>query len=252
MTSFTPTALITGAGRRIGKAIALDLAAHGFQVAVHANSGRAEAVVDTIRSNGGVAEVFVADLSDGSAVRQLHADVSARMDSPDLIVNNASVFEDDDIRALDDAVFDLHFAIHLKAPLILAEAMAGSLQKDREGLIVNIIDQRVWRLAPRRFYYTLSKSALWSATQLLAQNLAPHIRVNAIDSGPTLANERQSENDFADQTRAVPLGHDSDLTEFGATIRYLHQARSITGQVIALDGVQHLAGQTPVVANIAE
>jgi NAD(P)-dependent dehydrogenase (short-subunit alcohol dehydrogenase family) len=254
MTSFKSTALITGAGRRIGKAIALDLAAHGFQVAVHANSSRAEAeaVVETIRSDGGVAEVFVADLSDGKAVRQLHADVSAQLGSPDLIVNNASVFEDDDVRALDEAVFDLHFAIHLKAPLILTEAMANGLPKDRAGLIVNIIDQRVWRLTPRFFSYTLSKSALWTATQTMAQALAPHIRVNAIGPGPTLANERQSEDDFAVQTKAVPLGHGPELAEFGATIRYLHQARSVTGQMIALDGGQHLAWQTPDVANIAE
>jgi NAD(P)-dependent dehydrogenase (short-subunit alcohol dehydrogenase family) len=115
----------------------------------------------------------------------------------------------------------------------------------REGLIVNIIDQRVWKLTPRFFSYTLSKAALWTATQTMAQALAPRIRVNAIGPGPTLANERQKNSDFARQAAAVPLERGPELSEFGATIRYLHGARSVTGQMIALDGGQHLAWETP-------
>ena len=254
MTSSKGTVLVTGAGRRIGKAIALDLAAHGYQVAIHANQSGAEAedVAASIRDAGGVAEVFIADLSDSAAVQQLHAEVSASLGSPDIIVNNASVFEDDDVRAFDEALFDRHFAIHLKAPVILSEAMAASLPDGREGLIVNIIDQRVWKLTPRFFSYTLSKTALWTATQTMAQALAPRIRVNAIGPGPTLANERQNADDFARQAAAVPLGHGPDLAEFGATIRYLHEARSVTGQMIALDGGQHLAWQTPDVTGVGE
>tara|TARA_R110002020_G_scaffold18931_29_gene65547 strand:- start:3027 stop:3788 length:762 start_codon:yes stop_codon:yes gene_type:complete len=246
--------LVTGAGRRIGKAIALDLGAHGYRVAVHANRSRAEAeaVAGSIREAGGTAEVFLADLADSAAVRALHAEVSASLGAPDMIVNNASVFADDDVRDFDEAAFETHFAIHLKAPAILAEAMARSLEGDRDGLIVNIIDQRVWRLTPRYFSYTLSKSALWTATQTMALALAPRIRVNAIGPGPTLANERQSAEDFARQVQAVPLGRGPELSEFGATIRYLHQARSVTGQMIALDGGQHLAWRTPDVVGVGE
>jgi len=254
MTSSTPTVLITGAARRIGKAIALDLAAHGYRLAIHANrsGAEAEAVAGSIREAGGVAEVFIADLCDSATVRQLHREVSERLAPPDIIVNNASSFEDDDARAFDEALFDRHFAIHLKAPAILAEAMAANLPEDREALIVNIIDQRVWRLTPRFFSYTLSKSALWTATQTMAQAFAPRIRVNAIGPGPTLANERQNADDFARQAAAVPLGHGPELGEFGATIRYLHAARSVTGQMIALDGGQHLAWQTPDVTGVGE
>ncbi len=254
MTSSKGTVLVTGAARRIGKAIALDLTAHGYQIAIHANSSgaEAEAVAGFIRDAGGMAEVFLADLSDGKAVRQLHADVTKRMGAPDIIVNNASVFESDDVRDFDDAVFDKHFAIHLKAPAILAEAMAQNLPDGRDGLIVNMIDQRVWKLTPRFFSYTLSKAALWTATQTMAQALAPRIRVNAIGPGPTLANERQKAEDFARQAASVPLGHGPELAEFGATIRYLHEARSVTGQMIALDGGQHLAWETPDVTGAGE
>lgn len=254
MMSCKGTVLVTGAGRRIGKAIALDLAAHGYDVAIHANrsGAKAEAVAGTIRDAGGVAEVFLADLSVSDAVRKLHAEVSAGLGAPDIIVNNASAFENDDVRDFDEALFDRHFALHLKAPVILAEAMAASLADGRDGLIVNIIDQRVWRLTPAFFSYTLSKSALWTATQTMAQALAPRIRVNAIGPGPTLANERQSASDFAGQAASVPLGHGPELAEFGATIRYLHAARSVTGQMIALDGGQHLAWKTPDVSGVGE
>lgn len=254
MTSSKGTVLVTGAARRIGKAIALDLAAHGYDVAIHVNrsGAEAEAVAGSIRDAGGVAEVFLADLCASDAVRKLHDQVSARFGAPDIIVNNASVFENDAVSGFDEALFDRHFAIHVKAPVILAEAMAASLADGRDGLIVNIIDQRVWRLTPRFFSYTLSKSALWTATRTMAQALAPRIRVNAIGPGPTLANEHQSASDFARQAACVPLGHGPELAEFGATIRYLHQARSVTGQMIALDGGQHLAWKTPDVSGVGE
>ena len=254
MTSSKATVLVTGAGRRIGKAIALDLAARGYQLAIHANSSgaEAEAVAGFIRDAGGVAEVFLADLSDGKAVRDLHSKVIKSLGAPDIIVNNASIFQADDVRDFDDELFDKHFAIHVKAPAILAEAMARQLPEDRDGLIVNIIDQRVWKLTPRFFSYTLSKSALWTATQTMAQALAPRIRVNAIGPGPTLANEKQNKDDFERQSAAVPLAHGPELAEFGATIRYLHEARSVTGQMIALDGGQHLAWETPDVTGAGE
>ncbi len=254
MTAEQKIALVTGAGRRIGRAIAEDLGRHGFCVAVHANRSHAdaEAVADSIRAAGGVAQVFLADLSDMAAVRRLHDDVRARMGPIDLLVNNASVFEPDAADQFDEARFDRHFALHVKAPLVLAEALAAHRRDGRDVLIVNVIDQRVWRLTPNFISYTLSKSALWTATQTLAQALAPHIRVNAIGPGPTLANERQNPDDFARQTAAVPLGRGPDLADFGATVRYLHAMTSVTGQMIVLDGGQHLAWETPDVAGIAE
>lgn len=254
MTSSKGTVLVTGAARRIGKAIALDLAAHGYRIAIHANSSgqEAEAVANSIRDAGGVADVFLADLSDSKATRRLHDEVTGKMGAPDIIINNASMFEDDNVRDFDEEQFDRHFAIHLKAPAILAEAMAATLPETRDGLIINIIDQRVWKLTPRFFSYTLSKAALWTATQTMAQALAPRIRVNAIGPGPTLANERQKSDDFSRQAAAVPLQRGPELAEFGATIRYLHEARSVTGQMIALDGGQHLAWETPDVTGVGE
>ncbi|MET0575420.1 MAG: SDR family oxidoreductase, partial [Mesorhizobium sp.] len=169
-----------------------------------------------------------------------------------LLVNCASVFVDDSAEDFDWLDWDRHFALHVKAPTQLARDFAAQLPKDTEGLIVNIIDQRVWRLTPRYFSYTLSKSALWTATQTLALALAPRIRVNAIGPGPTLANTRQRPEDFQAQIDGLVLGHGPALDEFGATIRYLWEARSVTGQMIAVDGGQHLAWQTPDVTGMTE
>lgn len=254
MSDSSKIALVTGSARRIGRAMAMDLAAHGFKVAIHASNSGAEAehTAREIGESGGTAKVFIADLADIEQIRGLHEEVSEDLGSPDLIVNNASVFKSDDVRQFDEDLFDLHFALHVKAPSVLAEAMANGLSEDRSGLIVNMIDQRVWKLTPRFYSYTLSKSALWTATQTLAQALAPRIRVNAIGPGPTLANERQKPDDFDRQAEAVLLKRGPELSEFGATLRYLYENRSITGQMIALDGGQHLAWETPDVAGVDE
>lgn len=249
------TALVTGAAKRIGRAIAEDLAANGFAVVIHANRSfeEAEALAAQLTAGGAIAHAVQADLCDTVATRALAKEAATLVGRPiDLLVNNASVFENDAIDMLDEAVWDRHFAIHVKAPAFLAEAVAANLPEGREGLIVNMIDQRVWRLTPNFFSYTLSKSTLWTATQTMAQALAPAIRVNAIGLGPTLKSPRQSEEDFAKQAQAVPLQHGAKLGEIGATIRYLWENRSITGQMIALDGGQHLAWETPDVADIAE
>jgi NAD(P)-dependent dehydrogenase (short-subunit alcohol dehydrogenase family) len=169
-----------------------------------------------------------------------------------LLVNNASVFEDDDAADFDWEQWERHFAVHLKAPVLLTRTLAEALPADQDGLVVNIVDQRVWRPTPRFFSYTLSKSALWTATRTMAQAFAPRLRVNAIGPGPTLKNERQDEADFAAQVDALILKRGPDLDEFGLTIRYLWKARSVTGQMIALDGGQHLAWETPDVAGVAE
>ena len=243
-----PVALVTGAAARIGEAIVTDLARHGFDVAIHASRSMrdAEALASALSSPTGQAVALQADLTDPVQARGLVERATAALGRPvEILVNNASIFTEDAVGGIDDAVWDAHFDIHVRAPVLLGEAMAAGLPDDGQGLIVNIIDQRVWRLTPRFFSYTLSKSALWTATRTMAQALAPNVRVNAIGPGPTLKNPRQTDADFATQVDALPLGHGPNLAEFGATIRYLWKARSVTGQMIALDGGQHLAWQTP-------
>ncbi|MFC5583829.1 SDR family oxidoreductase [Nitratireductor kimnyeongensis] len=248
------TALITGASKRIGAAIARDLAGHGFAVAIHCGQSReaAEKLADEITRTGGKVHVVQADLQNGAATRDLIDQTRRVLGVPSILVNNASVFEDDGIADFTDEGWDAHFDLHVKAPALLAQALAGALKDDQEALIVNMIDQRVWRLNPRFFSYTLSKSALWTATRTMAQALGPNIRVNAIGPGPTLPNQRQQQADFDRQTDALILERGPDLADFGRTIRYLWETRSITGQMIALDGGQHLAWETPEIAGIPE
>jgi len=248
------TALVTGGARRIGSAIVEDLAAHGFAVAIHANASRSEAdeLAARIAGAGGRAAVVTADLTDMAAAGALVAAAEAELGPVSLLVNNASVFDDDSILDFDEAAWNRHFAIHVKAPAVLVRAFALALPAGADGLVVNIIDQRVWKPTPHYFSYTLSKSALWAATQTMAMALAPRIRVNAIGPGPTLKNARQDDADFQAQLDGLVLRRGPELSEFGATIRYLWQARSVTGQMIALDGGQHLAWQTPDVTGMAE
>lgn len=249
----SPVALVTGGARRIGAAIASDLAKNGFSVALHARSlNDAGAAAAEIVASGGDAAGFAADLTDMDDVTALMKSVSERLGPVALLVNNASLFIDDSAADFDWAQWDAHFAVHLKAPAQLARDMAAALPAGRDGLIVNIIDQRVERLNPRFFSYTLSKSALWTATRTMAQAFAPRIRVNAIGPGPTLANERQKAEDFAAQLDGLLLKRGPALDEFGATIRWLWSARSVTGQLIQLDGGQHLAWETPDIAGIVE
>jgi NAD(P)-dependent dehydrogenase (short-subunit alcohol dehydrogenase family) len=249
-----PAALVTGGSKRIGKAICEDLAANGFAVAIHCNGSRAEAdrLALEIANLRGEAAVFGADLTIQSEVRRLLPAVTAKLGPVSMLINNASLFEDDAADALDEEVFDRHFALHVKAPSFLAQDFAAQLPEGAEGLIVNIIDERVWKMTPRFYSYTLSKAALWAATRTMAQTFAPRIRVNAIGPGPTLPNSRQSEEDFQRQSAGLLLGKGPELAEFGATIRYLWAAKSVTGQMIALDGGQHLAWETRDLAGIAE
>lgn len=248
------TALVTGGARRIGRAIVEDLAADGFAVAIHANRSfdAARDLADAIAGAGGRAIALAADLTDMAQAGGLIAEAQAALGPVTLLVNSASAFSEDTVLDFDWADWDRHFALHVKAPALLARRLAEALPETGEGLIVNIVDQRVWRLTPRYFSYTLSKSALWTATQTMAQALAPRIRVNAIGPGPTLKNVRQEDADFAAQVAGLILGRGPDLSEFGATIRYLWRARSVTGQMIALDGGQHLAWQTPDVTGMIE
>lgn len=250
-----PVALVTGGARRIGRAVVEDLAAHGFDVAIHVRGARleGEALAEAIAGAGGRAAVVEGDLTDPAAPEQVVAAAAAALGPVALLVNSASVFERDELGTLEPELYDQHMAIHTRAPIFAAQAMARLLPAGREGLVVNVIDQRVWKLTPQFFSYTLSKAALWSATQTMAQALAPRrIRVNALGPGPTLANTRQQAADFARQVAAVPLGRGPALEEFGRTIRFLWETPSVTGQMIALDGGQHLAWETPDVVGMAE
>lgn len=246
MAASSINAMITGGAHRLGRAIALDLAAHGYGVVIHANSSLKDAqeLADEIKSKGGEAWAVQADLTSSSQASRVIDTAFEMAGKIDILINNASIFEPDTVDDLSEAVWDQHFNIHLKSPAFMSNALARHLGSN-EGLIVNIIDQRVWRLNPTFFSYTLSKSALWTATQTMAQALGPNIRVNAIGPGPALKNQRQNDEDLAQQVDALILQRGPELSEFGATIRYLWDAKSVTGQMIALDGGQHLAWKTP-------
>ena len=188
-------ALVTGAAKRIGRAIALDLAAHGWAVAVHYHSSAREAdtVVAEIRTAGGIAVALQADLSKEAEAEPLMQRATDTLGPISCLVNNASRFERDEIDTADRASWDSHLETNLRAPFVLIQAMARLLPADQSGIVVNMLDQRVWNLTPHFLSYTLSKSGLWTLTRTLALALAPRIRVNAIGPGPTLANQRQSE-----------------------------------------------------------
>ncbi len=212
----------------------------------------ADDLAAAITANGGRAVVLQADLTDRKAVASLVQQAADMVGPLSVLVNNASVFENDDFGTLDHQIWDAHFDLHVRAPVFLSEAFAAQNHAQHEGLTVNIIDQRVLRLNPLFFSYTLSKSALWTATRIMAQALAPRIRVNAIGPGPTLRNARQSEEDFARQIKLLPMKQAPELASFGAAVRYFDDNPAITGQMICNDGGQHLYWQAPDVTGVVE
>jgi NAD(P)-dependent dehydrogenase (short-subunit alcohol dehydrogenase family) len=234
-TQMPRAALITGAGRRIGRAIALALARAGYSVVLHAHRSRAEAEK--------LAAEIVGNLTDADAVRGL-IPAAAAFGPLTLLVNNASQFDEDEIGSLERGRFERTLAVNLTAPVFLAQAFAAQAPERTDASIVNIVDQRVLKPTPRFFSYTLSKSALHSATITLAQALAPKLRVNAVAPGPTLASPRQTDAQFAAQAAAVPLQRGPTPEDIAAAVLYLATARSVTGTVIAVDGGQHMAWRT--------
>lgn len=250
MTEAKGAALVTGGAVRIGAAIVRALAAADRPVVIHCNRSRAagDALAAEIVASGGRAAVLVCDLSDAGAVATLVAEAEAAAGPLGLLVNNASLFEDDRVGSLDPDLWDRHFAINLRAPVMLAEAFAARAAGN-DPSIVNVIDQRVWKLTPQYVSYTLTKSALWTATRTLAQALAPRIRVNGVGPGPTLANVHDGEAGFAQEAAAVPLGHGGSPREIADAVLWLAGARSVTGQMIAVDGGQHLGWRTPDVVD---
>ncbi len=237
------TALVTGGARRIGKAIVEDLAAHDFAVAVHygTSADAAEALVASITARGGRAVGVQTDLAHPHDVANIVEKAAAALGPLTLLVNSASIFEKDAVDSLDMDIWSSQFAINLTSPVFLAEAFVKQLPEGIEGNIINILDQRVLQPSPAYFSYQLTKSALATATLTMAQALAPRVRVNGIAPGPVLPSPHQSEDVFAAQVRSIPLGRAPDLADFGRTVRYIVETRSMTGQIIALDGGQHLA-----------
>lgn len=241
------TALVTGAATRIGRAIALGLAAEGWTVAVHYRRSESEAleVVNLIRGNGGRAAPVQADLSVEAEAAALLPSVHRTVGPVGCLVNNASEFERDEIGDMSRTSWDLHLETNLRAPALLMQDMARLLPDGRNGAIVNLLDQRVLNLTPHFVSYTVSKAALWTLTRTMALALAPRIRVNAIGPGPALPSKRQSQSDFDRQIGNLPLRCAGTPQEIAAAIRFILAMPSMTGQMIALDGGQHLGWAQP-------
>lgn len=240
--SSAPTALVTGAGIRIGRAIALHLGRRGYRVAVHCHRSRveADAVAAEISVAGGKAAVVQTDLADHDAVTALVGKAAGQLGPLSLLVNNASSFDYDHVETATGAVWDRQLDVNLKAPFFLSQAFAAQLPPDAPGNIVNIIDMRVWRLTPHFASYTLAKAGLWTLTQTLAMALAPRIRVNGIGPGPVLPSPRQTQEQFERQWQGTPLQRGAHPDEIAAAVGFLLDAPAMTGQMIALDGGQHL------------
>jgi NAD(P)-dependent dehydrogenase (short-subunit alcohol dehydrogenase family) len=239
-------ALITGAGRRIGRVLALTLARAGFDIVIHHRDAAddAERLSQEVQALGRHALAVRADLSDDAELMALVND-SGALGPLTVLVNNASLFEDDQLDTLTPESWRRHMDVNLRAPILLSQAFAAALPPERAGVIINMLDQRVLRPNPQFFSYSLSKAALWSATKTLAQALAPRIRVNGVGPGPTLASIHQSDAAFAAEAGAVPLARGATPEEIAAAALYLIDASSVTGQMIAVDGGQHLAWRTP-------
>jgi NAD(P)-dependent dehydrogenase (short-subunit alcohol dehydrogenase family) len=242
-----PAALVTGAARRIGRAIAVELARAGLAVAVHYSRSAEDAarVVAEIEAGGGRAAAVACDLAREDDTATLVERAEALVGPLGVLVNNASTFERDDALGASRADWDRHMETNLRAPFVLSQGFARRLPEfiggvGAEGVIVNMLDQRVWNLDPHFTTYTLSKAGLWTLTQTLALALAPRIRVVGIGPGPALPSARQTPQQFAAQAAATPLGRPTSPDEIARTIRHLLTTPSVTGQMLALDGGQHL------------
>jgi len=243
-------ALITGASKRIGRAIALELGQKGWNIALHFNESHqhAEILQREISAMGSRAILVQGNLAISEEVSGIFEQARQSLGPINCLINNASLFEPDDVQNLTKDSFTRHMDTNLLAPMLLTQAFA--LQPDLEHFnnsnIINIVDQRVLNLGPDFVSYTLSKSALWTFTQTSAMSLAPTVRVNAIGPGPTLASKRQSQEQFERQCRQVPLQHGATATEIAKGVAFLLDASSITGEFIAMDGGQHLPSSAAI------
>ncbi len=244
-------ALITGAGKRIGYHLALSLAKEGWSIAAHYNQSENGVLklCEEIGSLGGKVITLKADLKNDKEVLPLISSCEAELGLPNLLINCASVFQKDELETLDGEIFDEQMAINLKAPLLLSKAFAKAHNKNQNGdsksesataNIINITDQRVHKLNPTFFSYTLSKVGLSAATTTMAQSLAPNIRVNAIAPGPVLQSIHQTEDEFKNECKGTLLGAGTTPEEIFETVKFIIQTNSLTGETITLAGGQHL------------
>ena len=255
-------ALVTGAGKRLGRAMALELAGHGYDVAVHYASSRegADAAVAEIKDMGRAAVALQADLLKEDDTQSLLPRAAGALGGPiTVLINNASVFEYDNIESATRESWDRHLESNLRAPFVLTQALAAQAPEAvidaggepvAQSLVINMLDQRIRKLTPEFMSYTIAKMGLWALTRTAAQALAPAVRVNGIGPGPTLRGGRQSEAHFARQRGATVLNRGSDLDDICAALAYYLSAKTVTGQVICVDGGQHLAWQTPDVLGV--
>ena len=241
--SMTPgVAIVTGGSKRIGKSIVKKLSFLGWKVIIHYNSNKNDALSlqKEIQKKGGAASIIKANLNNSKATEELISKSEKQFGKLTLLVNNASIFENDSVHSLTIDTWDIHNNVNTKAPLLLSQSFAKLLPKKEPGVIINIIDQRVFSPRPDFISYSSSKNSLFWLTKVLAQALSPKIRVCAIGPGPTLKGARQTDNDFKNQSQSVPLGNGSSPEDISQAIEFILNASSFTGQMITLDGGEHL------------
>ena len=245
--------IITGGATRVGADIAKSLAGYDVDITVHFNKSRnsANKLKKELEDLGSKVFLIKADLNKSYQAQKLVRDAFKKMRGLDCLINNASIFENDSLINFNDKSFSKHMNVNLKAPALLTQNFKKYV-KNNHGNIINIIDQRIEKLTPYFFSYTLSKSALGVLTLTSAMKLAPNIRVNAISPGPTLKNKRQSESHFKKQWKSVLLKRKVNLENICETVKFLIKNDNITGEIINVDSGQRLAWLTPDIINIKE
>ena len=245
--------IITGGATRIGAAIARSLAGYDTEITIHFNKSNnvAKKLKKELDELGTKTHLIKADLNNSTQTKRIIKEAFKKMRGLDCLINNASIFENDNLNNFSDKSFSKHFNVNLKAPAVLTQIFSKYVRKS-EGIIINIIDQRIEKLTPFFFSYTLSKAALGTLTTTSAMRLAPNIRVNAISPGPTLKNKRQSEKHFRKQWKSVPLQKAVKLENICNSVKFLIENDNITGQIINVDSGQRLAWLTPDIINSKE
>ena len=251
-----PVALVTGAARRLGREIALELARHGHDIALHCreDDDDARATQAALLALGARAEIVQAELADEAACRAVLPQAVARLGAVDVLVNNASAFAWDDVAGFGHAAMDWHWKVNTAAPVLLAQALHAHLASRGEarGVVVNLLDQKLWNPNPDHFSYTLSKAALDAASTMLAIALAPRLRVCAVAPGVTLPSGPMDDDDFQRAHRMTPLGRGSTPADIARAVRFLVESPAITGTTLVVDGGQHLSPQRRDVYFLAE